>query len=333
MDSKPTVIAGKKFYENKNEFADWFVAFKEFCDYQKFYDITEYPLDTKQKSKTEINKIHTKIYTQKKNDWAAWKMVHFIFKDIFKQDLQNVALSELYQSRAERLKNKEEKKQNFIWNRTIDLQLNEKVKIPKVKLKDIGNFRKHEKDQRVKTFLSYDDITNWMAYLPNDWQKQYTTKPINVIDIQIDEYEKIRQHELLKEVQTLEKEIYNSVTDKEELLQEIEQKDKTVKKNPNFKKYIVNGLLKQIKKMDVDNFKIPQNDSEFDDLTKDILNSYSDLEQKTTLLVLIRNKFAHNQLPNKEVYEFSQSILKKEKNQTYAVFYSELFKKLKIELM
>jgi hypothetical protein len=333
MDSKPTVIAGKKFYENKNEFADWFVAFKEFCDYQKFYDITEYPLDTKQKSKTEINKIHTKIYTQKKNDWAAWKMVHFIFKDIFKQDLQNVALSELYQSRAERLKNKEEKKQNFIWNRTIDLQLNEKVKIPKVKLKDIGNFRKHEKDQRVKTFLSYDDITNWMAYLPNDWQKQYTTKPINVIDIQIDEYEKIRQHELLKEVQTLEKEIYNSVTDKEELLQEIEQKDKTVKKNPNFKKYIVNGLLKQIKKMDVDNFKIPQNDSEFDNLTKDILNSYSDLEQKTTLLVLIRNKFAHNQLPNKEVYEFSQSILKKEKNQTYAVFYSELFKKLKIELM
>jgi hypothetical protein len=85
--------------------------------------------------------------------------------------------------------------------------------------------------------------------------------------------------------------------------------------------------------MDVDNFKIPQNDSEFDNLTKDILNSYSDLEQKTTLLVLIRNKFAHNQLPNKEVYEFSQSILKKEKNQTYAVFYSELFKKLKIELM
>lgn len=332
LDSKPTVIAGKKFYENKNEFADWFVAFKEFCDYQKFYDITEYPLDTKQKTKTEINKIHTKIYTQKKNDWAAWKMVHFIFKDIFKQGLQNVALSELYQSRAERIKNKEEKKQNFIWNRTIDLQLNEKIQIPKVKLKDIGNFRKHEKDQRVKTFLSYGDITGWMAYLPNDWNENHTEKPINVIDIQIDEYEKIRQHELLKEVQTLEKEIYSNVTDKGALLNEIEQKDKTVKKNPNFKKYIVNGLLKQIKKMNVDNFKITQDGFKFNNLTKDILNSYTELEQKTTLLVLIRNKFAHNQLPNNEVYEFSQNLLKREENQTYAAYYLEIFKKLKTEL-
>lgn len=332
MDSKPTVIAGKKFNENKNEFADWFVSFKEFCDYQKFYDITEYPLDTKQKSKTEINKIHTKIYTQKKNDWAAWKMVNFLFKDIFNQDLQNVALSELYQSRVERLKNKEEKKQNFIWNREIDLQLNEKIHIPKVKLKEIGKFRKHEKDQRVKTFLSYGDITDWMAYLPNDWNENYTEKPINVIDIQIDEYEKIRQHELLKEVQTLEKEIYNNVTDKDKLLQEIEQKDKTVKKIPNFKKYIVNGLLKQIKKMNIENFKIPQKDSEFDNLTKDILNSYSDLEQKTTLLVLIRNKFAHNQLPNKEVYEFSQNLLNRKENQTYAAYYLEIFIKLKTEL-
>ncbi|QQV03602.1 MULTISPECIES: type VI-B CRISPR-associated RNA-guided ribonuclease Cas13b [Chryseobacterium] len=332
LDSKPTVIAGKKFYENKNEFADWFVAFKKFCDYQKFYDITEYPLDTKQKTKTEINKIHTKIYTQKKNDWAAWKMVHFIFKDIFKQGLQNVALSELYQSRAERIKNKEEKKQNFIWNRTIDLQLNEKIQIPKVKLKDIGNFRKHEKDQRVKTFLSYGDITGWMAYLPNDWNENHTEKPINVIDIQIDEYEKIRQHELLKEVQTLEKEIYSNVTDKGALLNEIEQKDKTVKKNPNFKKYIVNGLLKQIKKMNVDNFKITQDGFKFNNLTKDILNSYTELEQKTTLLVLIRNKFAHNQLPNNEVYEFSQNLLKREENQTYAAYYLEIFKKLKTEL-
>ena len=306
MDNKPTIIAGKKFSENKNEFADWFVAFKEFSTYQSFYNSSKYPLDTTQKSNTEINKINTKIYNQKKNDWAVWQMIQFIFKDIFKQDMQNVSLAELYQNRAERLKNKEkskegERNQNFIWNRTIDLQLNEKINIPKVKLKDVGNFRKYEKDPRVEAFLSYNDISNWMAYLPNDWEgNEHSIKLINVIDIQLDEYEKIRQHELLKEVQSLEYEIYNKATNKEELLQE----DNKGNKNPNFKKYIVNGLIKQIKKLEVDNLKIPQNDTEFDALTIDILNSYTELEQKATLLVLIRNKFAHNQLPNKEVYDF-----------------------------
>lgn len=333
MDSKPTVITGKKFKENKNEFADWFVAFKEFSDYQHFYSLSDYPLETKQKSKTEINKINTKIYTQKKNDWATWKMIQFIFKDVFKQDMQKVSLAELYQSRTERLKNKEnskdgERNQNFIWNRTINLQLNEKIYIPEVKLKDIGNFRKYEQDQRVEAFLSYDDISDWMAYLPNDWQKNYKSKPVNVIDIQIDEYEKIRQHELLKEVQSLECEIYNKATNKEELLQE----DYKGNKNPNFKKYVINGLIKQRKKLELDHFKIPQNDFEFNRLTKDILNSYTELEQKATLLVLIRNKFAHNQLPNKEVYEFCQTLLKRAENQTYAAYYLEIFKKLKSEI-
>ena len=103
-------------------------------------------------------------------------------------------------------------------------------------------------------------------------------------------------------------------------------------KNPNFKKYIVNGLIKQIKKLEVDNLKIPQNDTEFDALTIDILNSYTELEQKATLLVLIRNKFAHNQLPNKEVYDFCQIIQKRLENQTYASYYLALFKKLKKEI-
>jgi hypothetical protein len=329
MDSKPTMILGKTFRENKSDFADWFVAFKEFNEYQKFYDTSKYPLEVQQENKKEINKINTKFYTQKKNDWAVWKMIQFVFKDIFKQDMQNVKLAELYQSRAERLKNKDaakdgERNQNFIWNREIDLQLNEKIHIPKVKLKDIGNFRKYEKDQRILTFLSYGDVTKWLAYLPNDWKGNHNDKPINVIDIQIDDYEKIRQQELLKEVQSLEKEIYNNVTDKDKLLQN---------GNPNFKMYIVNGLLIQLKGQNVDNFKIPQKDFEFDNLTKDILNSYTELEQNTTLLVLIRNKFAHNQLPNKEVYEFCQTILLRKEYQTYAAYYLEMFKKLKQKLV
>ncbi|MCH8535815.1 MAG: type VI-B CRISPR-associated RNA-guided ribonuclease Cas13b [Flavobacteriaceae bacterium] len=332
MDSKPTIIAGKKFSENKNEFADWFVAFKEFNDYQKFYDSKKYPIEAYQKSKTETNKLNTKIYTQKKNDWAIWQMIQYIFKDffkdIFKQDMQNISLAELYQSRAERLKNKAHAKdgdrnQNFIWNRNIDLQLNDKINIPNVKLKDIGNFRKYEKDQRILTFLSYGEIANWMAYLPNNWKEDHDNKPINVIDIQIDDYEKIRQNELLKEVQKLESEIYRKVENKEKLIQN---------GNQNFKQYIVKGLLAEIKSINVDEFKVLQEDTNFDKLDFKIVKDCFKIEQYAILLILIRNKFAHNQLPNKEAYEFCQTILKREETQTYANYYLELFKKLKLEI-
>ncbi|NJM80781.1 MAG: hypothetical protein HC854_16385 [Flavobacterium sp.] len=147
IDDKPTIIPKMPFKGNEEHFATWFVNFKSLKnnDYQKFYDINKYPLETKHQSKNEIKKIDSKIYNQKKNDWATWLMVHHIFKDVFKTDLQNVELTELFQTREERKENKLKaldgtRNQNFIWNRTIDLQLNEKVKIPNVKLKDIGQF-------------------------------------------------------------------------------------------------------------------------------------------------------------------------------------------------
>ena len=221
----------------------------DFCELKEY----EYGEDVKNIDwviSAKLQKPYVKIFHSQKE--LNIKIVSFLSgstyfgTDIFKQDMQNVSLAELYQNRAERLKNKEkskegERNQNFIWNRTIDLQLNEKINIPKVKLKDVGNLRKYEKDPRVEAFLSYNDISNWMAYLPNDWEgNEHSIKLINVIDIQLDEYEKIRQHELLKEVQSLEYEIYNKATNKEELLQE----DNKGNKNPNCRKYIVNGLIK-----------------------------------------------------------------------------------------
>ncbi|MFN3640219.1 MAG: type VI-B CRISPR-associated RNA-guided ribonuclease Cas13b, partial [Flavobacterium sp.] len=254
MDDKPTILPNTSLKDNEHLFAYWFVAFKKFNNYQNFYNTSNYPLDIKNISKAENRKLNTSIYQQKKNDWLVWKMIQFVFKDIFKQDMQNVALAELYQSRAERLQNKENKKQNFIWNRTIDLQLNEKIHIPEVKLKDIGNFRKYDNDQRILTFLEYNDITHWMAYLPNDWHENHSAKPINVIALQIDEYEKFRQHDLLKEVQDLERYIYEKVDDKEQLKQD---------DNPNFKKYILHGLIKIIKSVNISNFKILSEETDF----------------------------------------------------------------------
>ncbi|NBC59107.1 MAG: hypothetical protein GVY05_12600 [Bacteroidetes bacterium] len=333
MDTKPTMIPGKNFNQNKSDFADWFVAFKEFSEYQKFYDTNLYPIDLSQKSKSATKKINTEIYKQKKNDWAIWQMTKYIFKDIFQQDSQNISLSEIYQSRQEPISNAkntatDKRKQNSIWDSTIDLQLNRKIKISDVKLKDIGNFRKYENDQRINTFLDYGDFSDWMAYLPNNWQENFEYKPINVIDIQLDDYEKIRQNVLLQEVQNLEREIYNNVSNKNEILVQ----DSKGNKNPNFKAYILKGLLKQIKNLDITNFKLPQNAKEFDTLTFKHLQTLSVIEQKTTLLILLRNKFAHNQLPNKAAYEFCQTILEREKSQTYAHYYSELFKTLKKEL-
>ncbi len=332
IDEKPTIIPKMPLEGNEEHFAAWFVAFKSFKnnEFQNFYDTNKYPLETKDKTNSELKKIQTKTYNQKKNDWATWLIVQYIFKDIFSTDLQNVKLSELFQTREQRIQNQVkaldgERNQNFIWNRTIDLQLNEKIKIPNVKLKDIGNFRKYVNDSRVEAFLRYNDITQWMAYLPSNWQKEDESKPkpVNVIQLQLDDYEKIRREELLKEVQKLEKTIYNNTNVKTVLLQD---------GNPNFKNYVLNGLLEEIKGINISAFTVLHEKTNFDKIDFNVLENCSEIEQSATLIILIRNKFAHNQLPSSDCYQFCSKILTRDTEQTYANYYLKLFMILKDKL-
>jgi len=146
-------------------------------------------------------------------------------------------LEELYQNREERLANKQIAKEtqvhniNFVWNKVVDLKLCDgKIVIDKVKLKDIGTYRKYERDNRVNIFLTYQSDLLWKAYLPNDGD----VDKICVIERQLDNYEKVRSKELLKEVQEIERIVYEKVKSKDSLRQG---------GNENFKQYVLQGLL------------------------------------------------------------------------------------------
>ncbi|NJM80782.1 MAG: hypothetical protein HC854_16390 [Flavobacterium sp.] len=173
--------------------------------------------------------------------------------------------------------------------------------------------------------MSYNDITKWMPYLPGEWkdEEEHKLKPINVIQLQLDEYEKIRRDELLKEVQKMEQLIYDNATNRTVFLQ---------KGNPNFKNYILYGLLKQIKGFNISDFKILNEDTDFDKIDFNMLKNCSEIEQAAIILILIRNKFAHNQLPSSDCYQFCSKILTRDTEQTYANYYLKLFMILKDKL-
>lgn len=328
FDDKPTMIKGKNPLTDKDDFAEWFVSYLEHNDYQKFYNLNNYPI-----KEFDFKKSAT-IKKQKIKDYCTLKMVNYLLKDVFGRNETDLQLSELFQTRQERIKLKKDAKQQmnkevgdssenirnqiYIWNKDVSVSFFDgKVNIDKVKLKNIGKYRIYERDERVKTFIEYEDDKNWMMYLPYDWNNNYISKPINVIDLQIQDYEKIRSQKLLKEIQNLEQHIFENTNDKSVLLQN---------GNPNFKMYILNGLLKNIKDLDISSFKMLDEDKNFDRIDFKNVETCDELEQKSILLIGIRNKFAHNQLPNQYLYDLANKLVVKKENKTYAGYYLRVLK-------
>lgn len=331
MDEKPTIIKGETFKGNEALFADWFRYYKEYQNFQTFYNAKQYPL-VKLEKKQADRKRKTKIYQQKKNDVFTLLMAKHIFKSVFKQDsIDQFSLEDLYQSREERLENQEKAKQtgerntNYIWNKTVKLKLCDgKITIENVKLKNVGNFIKYEYDQRVQTFLKYGENIKWQTFLIKESKEEENYQ--HVVEREIEQYEKVRREELLKEVHLIEEYILKNVEDKEIL----KKGD-----NQNFKYYILNGLLKQLKNENVESYKVFNLNTEPEDVDiNQLKQEATDLEQKAFVLTYIRNKFAHNQLPKKEFWDYCQEKYGKiEKEKTYAEYFAEVFKREKEALM
>ncbi len=347
FDSKPTRILGIDFQENKEQFADWFVyTNKEQHLFQSFYDSSHYKRNhsklyreagiydnsktlspAKQFSNFEMRQ-EGSIRKQKNRDLFTKLMVDDLFKKVFSSEI-DITLAEFFQSKKGRLQNQitadlqkskqkgdtseNIKKENFIWNKEVPIQLQNSNVIEYVKLKNIGKFRKDEGDKRIQTFLEYEPEINWSVYLKHNWKQKYPTKPIHNFQTQIEEYEYIRSEKLLKEIHLLEKKIYDLITDKSKLLQE---------DNPHFKKYIKEylNITEPLNDIEEKLFALEFSNCEFN---KEVID-HSARIQKAYVLIMIRNKFAHNQMPSKPLYDFSQTILKKETNDTYATYFYKL---------
>ena len=317
LDEKPTMLPGVAFSEHKELFAGWFIYYKENKNYQKFYNTEQYPLTCNDE---ELYKINSHIKKQQKNDVFALLMARKLFKEVFHHEA-GFALADLYQSRSERLQNSQyardtqQRNENFIWNKPVALGLLAgRVTIPDVKLKDIGNFKAYETDQRVKAFLAYDPGKRWHAYLPNNVKKEEVA--LNVIECQLQNYEYVRAHKLLKEVQVLEQYIYEKTEDKTVLKQSSHE---------NFRNYILNGLYNK----DVtDGFAVFGKEKFENIVVNHIKEKAKDLEKKLFILTFIRNKFCHNQLPDKKFYDFCRETVAVKPDCFYGDFYLEVFKNI-----
>lgn len=325
MDEKPTFIQGITYNEKtKDQFANWFISYRENDSYQKFYDEALYPIQ--EEEKREKGKIYKKINQQKRNDFYALKMAQWAYTDIFGKDA-DFKLNDLFKTKAERDESGQKAKdlgvakENFIWDRSIRLELfNGRAVTESVKLKDVGKYRKYEIDKRIKTFMEYEPrIKDWLIYLPNKRETEEITN--HIIQKEIDQYEKIRREELLKEVQEVEKYIYEKIGDDDSLKR---------KGNPNFKYYVLNGLLKTVKEIDIEEFKV---------LTIDTEPEKADLSQLTDenefcafALVYIRNKFAHNEMPKKEFFDLCLDTIPLEYNEMYSDYFVRVFQEARKQL-
>ena len=145
--------------------------------------------------------------------------------------------------------------------------------IGEVPLKESSKYRKFTQDKRVEQLVQYSD-------------KEWAFK--EVID-ELDDYDSIRSEVFFKRVHELENPIYKLALEKKEL------ENLEVKNNPNFRKYLSYYYLET-----------PEDKKYFEQeylMYKDI-NEIQDKFKGLFILALIRNKFAHNELVSKEVFDY-----------------------------
>lgn len=340
FDEKPTFIHGEKITISPNLFADWYVysyssdhQFQRFYNYERDYQELfekeilideEFKENKKQLSGSERfdlfkQKQDLRIKKVKTQDLFLKLIVDDVYQKIFGNSVE-LSLVDFYLTQEERLKKDREAYQQsqkqegdksgnilndkFIWSKPIPYkegQINE----PNVKLKDIGKFKHFLKNEKVVKLLSYDSTKIWSKQMLDD---ELMLKP--------DSYEVIRREHLLKDIHKLEKVILeNSSFDGITHPDKFEQK-----KNPNFKYYMVNGFLRKLDLANEDELKwlLNLNEKTFEEVTLEDLKCRSEIVCKTFLLILIRNKFAHNQLPNKIHFNLlKQYITKSDEGKSY----------------
>ena len=335
FDTKPTFIKNRKITETPQEFADWYQYTYEKHDYQRFYELERDYLDlfsTEQlvnqsiignkkgltvKEQFDLFKLKQdlKIKKVKTNDLFLKLVAEDIYGKLLNHEI-TFLLSELYLTQHERLvkennarkqsqRDKDDKSENivndnFIWSKMIPLDVPQ-FTVTDVKLKDVGKFKRFLSDNKVERILSYDENRVWTKL---EMEDELFIKPTS--------YETIRREELLKEIHVFEKNVlvnYGCSENKHHADLE------SLKGDPNFKSYVVNGVLNKMNLgLDADILWLKTcKDDDFENLPIDELRSKPLIIQKAFLLILIRNKFAHNQLPKAPFYRHIKSLVNEDK--------------------
>lgn len=326
FDSKPTYIKGENIAENPEAYADWYRYIqdsnhqlqqfygwdKDYIELFEYYKQTEefvnneYGLTEKQQLELLQRKWDKKIKKQIGQDLFLLLILQDVIAKTFGTTV-NLQLNNFYFTQEERIEKQKKAdemskrakgdkseniiKDDFIWSMTIPFKASQ-IEEDNVKLKDIGKFISLLKDEKVQRIFSYDTDKKWSKV---------------ELDNELVIYEKIQREEFLKQIHLLEKKILESYKfDGINHPPELQNGE-----NPNFKKYIANGWLKGVSQQDIDwlenqNEKFFESDKtfiEFKEKSKQVQNAF--------LLIYLRNKFAHNQLPIEHYFKIIQEQLTK----------------------
>lgn len=350
FDLKPTFKLGKTVQDYPKEFAEWYsYGYSNKHSFQKFYLMDrDYNLlfekqwenkvfneDFTREKGFEIMKMKQdlRIKNVKIQDLFLKLIAEKLYKDVFNHDI-TLELCDLYLSQKERFeKEKVALKQsqreigdktaniindNFIWSKTVPFN-KDQIAEKQIKLKDLGKFRYFLNDSKIQKLFSYDTA--------KIWSKEQIENEVSVGAVS---YESIRRENFFKEIQNLEKHILSFYPAFEH------PKELELKNNPNFKMYIVNGFLRK---------KVPSiNDSESDWLENLKESDFSTMNiedlilkdkllAESFLLILIRNKFAHNQLPDARFYKHIIEQYPNCSGQTAAETFFNFVKYMKLQVI
>lgn len=353
FDDKPTYIKGEKISESPELYADWYQY--SYCashQFQHFYalkrDYTELfekalLQDVELKTnKKQLSSAEQLAVVQQKHDLKIKRVkTQDLFLKCIAEDVYNtlfgsnitMSLSDFYMTQKERLKKDRAAIQQkdkikgdtstnivndkFIWSTTIDYK-NGQINDTDIKLKDIGKFKNYLKEEKVKTLLSYNTTKQWSKQMLDD-----------ELYLKVDSYEVIRRERVLKEIHEFEKYILEvNDFDGSTHLPEFEVRGKDDDEgHPNFKKYIANGILKKFGlcgREDIDWF-LNLEKTHFEEITIETLRNKSEIILSSFLLVLIRNKFAHNQLPNEMYFTYIKGLKSENKYLTSSTILLNFF--------
>lgn len=321
FDEKPTYIKGGNIEETPELYADWYRLFYDYSDFQRFYNFdreyrelyaqspdteeNKYNLSEQQKFELFKRKQGKKIKKVQIQDLFLLMLAKDIFAKTFNYEVESLKLSDLYLTQQERLEEEEKArkqsqrpegdtseniiKSSYIWTMTVPYKSGQ-IDEPKVKIKELGKFKRFLDDEKVIRIQQYGGTKLWTKL---ELEQELELLPTS--------YEVVRREKLLKEIHEFEHFILEKFGfDGSSHPGELEQDG-----NPNFKMYIANGVLKKHNLAGEEEVKWIEGltDKTIETTTKQELENKPEIVQKAFLLVLIRNKFAHNQLPKKEYFD------------------------------
>jgi hypothetical protein len=321
FDDKPAVIPGKNIQIEPELFADWLVHAKaHFDDMQTFYSYNVYKNDNETNNKyfdalKTISKIKVEdVYLKHIADYLFKKITSnsysFVLIDIFKTQAERESQRAAANQQKERQKGDTSDNihnVDFVWDIPISMSIEEgRITADKIKLKEVGKFRDLALKSQLKTIISYDD-------------RQWTREEI--IE-ELESYEKVRRESLLKKVQILEKDILSGFLGDTNLTSDNHPSVMTQKGYPNFKKYVLYGWLKD----KIDSKERVLLDKEIQNLSFDQAKSLSEIGRLAYIAIFIRNKFAHNHLPNADILSLAQATINQSnEKESYAEMWDHIF--------